>query len=149
MIVYRITLPRFSDKLRASGNPARWCSRGIFMIYTASSRALACLENVVHRNSDDLTNIFKTLVIEIPNNLIIKDLDVKLLSEKWYEGNHYAECQTLGDVWIMNMDSCILRVPSAIIKNEFNYLINPQHPDFLKMKIIEVEDFIFDSRIKK
>lgn len=59
MLVYRIALVKFSDSLKASGRAARWNSNDIDVIYTASSRALACLENVVHRNQLGLSSNFK------------------------------------------------------------------------------------------
>ena len=66
MEVFRIVHNKWSDKLTASGLPARWNSAGIFMIYTASSRSLACLENVVHMGSLDLVKPFVIMVISIP-----------------------------------------------------------------------------------
>ena len=58
MLVYRITKTMYADRLVASGGAARWNSRGQFVIYTAATRALACLENVVHRSGEGLTAIF-------------------------------------------------------------------------------------------
>ncbi len=79
----------------------------------------------------------------------IKTLDMDILPEYWSDHNNYPICQKIGDKWIQNFESCVLRVPSAIIKNEFNYLINHQHQDFTRLKIVDVEDFEFDLQIKE
>ena len=74
MHVFRIST--FS-KLIASGNPARWNSKGNYVIYTSTNRALACLENIVHRSGEGLENKFKILTIEIPD--IIKKIKIKII----------------------------------------------------------------------
>ena len=149
MEIYRITLEKWAGKLVASGFPARWNSKGIEMLYFASSRSLACLENVVHRKPIELSLNFKVTVIDIPNTLV-QDLDINLLPDKWNLPNPaaYKLCSKIGDDWILGMSSLLLKVPSAIVKDEYNFLLNPNHPDFVKVKIINIEPFCFDSRIK-
>jgi RES domain-containing protein len=71
MIVYRITLEKWARNLAASGRAARWNSNGRFMLYTASTRALAYLENVVHRHGMGKDDFFKVMVINIPDDLAI------------------------------------------------------------------------------
>ena len=68
MIVYRIST---LTKPIASGKPARWNSKGNYVIYTSSSRSLTCLENVVHRSGEGLNNLFNVIVIEIPGKIKI------------------------------------------------------------------------------
>ena len=149
MNVFRITTEKWAGNLRGSGFAARWNSNGIYTCYSASSRALACLEMVVHLNADRLKTPFKLTVINIPDELEIKTLDMSSLPEYWSDHDNYPICQKIGDNWIQEFESCVLRVPSAIIKNEFNYLINHQHQDCKKLTIVEVEDFEFDLRIKE
>lgn len=148
MQVYRITTEKWAGNLRGSGYAARWNSNGVFMAYTASSRALACLEMVVHLNSDRLKSAFKMSVVEISEEINIKTIKIEDLQEGWSDHNGYQGCQEIGNEWIQEFETCVMQVPSAVIKHEFNYLINPQHPDFSKLKIIEIEDFEFDLRIK-
>ena len=148
MQVYRITTEKWAGNLRGSGYAARWNSNGIFIAYIASSRALACLEMVVHLNSDRLKSAFKMSIAEIPAEVSITKIDIEDLPKDWAYHDGYQYCQEIGDDWIQEAKTCVLQVPSAIIKNEFNYLINPQHPDFSKIEIIEIEDFEFDLRIK-
>jgi RES domain-containing protein len=148
MQVYRITTEKWAGNLRGSGFAARWNSNGVFVAYTASSRALACLEMVVHLNSDRLKSEFRMSVVEISEEVEITKINIEDLPEGWTEHYGYQICQEIGDGWIEAFETCVLQVPSAVIKHEFNYLINPQHQDFQKIKIIEIEDFEFDLRIK-
>jgi RES domain-containing protein len=149
MNVFRITTEKWAGNLKGSGFAARWNSNGIFTCYSASSRALACLEMVVHLNADRLKTPFKITVIEIPDDVEIKTLNTKALPVQWSNHDNYPLCQEIGDNWMQEFESCVLRVPSAIIKNEYNYLINHQHQDFKKLRIVEIEDFEFDVRIKE
>lgn len=148
MIVYRITLAKWAGQLTASGRAARWNSNGHFMIYSASTRALACLENMVHRRGIGADGLFRTTLIDIPEELKIKEIDKKKLPADWQEYTNYAFCQAMGDAWLEGNMTTVLRVPSAIIPEEFNYLINPQHPGFGRIKVQATEAFAFDKRLR-
>lgn len=148
MLVYRISLSKWSKKLTASGYPARWSSKGKFVINTASTRALAYLENVVHRSGEGLNENFKVMVIEIPSRVKIKEIKIEKLSPKWFEFESYSDCQKIGDQWIEDSEYGVMKVPSSIIKREYNYLINVNHKDFKYIKLKAVEEFVFDPRIK-
>jgi RES domain-containing protein len=144
MIVYRITTPRFTN-LTASGRVARWNVKGQFVIYTASSIALACLENIVHRDSEGLMGDFRVLSIE---RVFVKKIELNDLPIKWSDEVNFKICQEIATNWLENLESCVLCVPSAIIPLENNFLINPQHPDFKYIKLLSVQEFTFDNRIK-
>ncbi|MFO7881109.1 MAG: RES family NAD+ phosphorylase [Kosmotogaceae bacterium] len=142
MRVYRVTHKKWSNKLIASGMPARWNSAGIKMICCAASRALACLENVVHRGDSDLFNLpFVTMEIEIPDDLNIIEQELTALPHGWNEGGEeaYRKCRPFGDIWYRGLESAVLKVPSAIIPGDSNYILNPDHPDFSKI-FIAAED---------
>lgn len=149
MYVYRICLAKWSHELKASGAGGRWNSKGKFVIYTAASRALACLENIVHRSGEGLNNSFKVLTIDIPDSIKFSKVNIASLNKDWFEFNNYSYCRSIGDKWIDNQETLILKVPSAIIPAESNYLINTAHIDFKKIKIVSSEDFNFDPRVKK
>ncbi|AEI51746.1 RES family NAD+ phosphorylase [Runella slithyformis] len=119
------------------------------VIYTVSSRALACLENVVHRSGRGLQEAFRTIVIDIPDTLSITEISFESLPAHWTEFTHYTDCQQLGDEWLRKNQSPVTKVPSAIIPQEHNFLLNPYHPDFSKIHLLRVEPFVFDSRIKQ
>lgn len=135
--------------MKASGNPARWNSKDVNIIYSASSRSLACLENIVHRSGVGMQQQFRTMIIEIPENVNKLVFDKKDLPDNWQEFSKYPETQKFGDNWIQAGETVVLQVPSAIIPEEFNYLINPAHKDFKHLKLLRTEPFEFDTRIKK
>jgi RES domain-containing protein len=148
MLVYRITLAKYSGKLIASGRAARWNPNEVEMIYTASSRSLACLENVVHRDKLGLSLVFNILTIDCPDTIKIKTIPLKSLPANWIDFDQMYLTQKIGEKWVKDAESAILRVPSSIVSEEVNYLINPKHPDFGQIKIVKIQPFVFDSRIK-
>jgi RES domain-containing protein len=146
MTVFRITTDQWSKSLTASGYPVRWSAKSHFVIYTAESRSLACLESLVHRSGEGNNNLFKVMVIEIPDTLAMEAINTSSLKKDWHNIDNYVYCQSLGSKWLNELKIVILKVPSVIIKKEHNYLINPNHPDFKKIKLIGTEDFDFDKR---
>ena len=146
MIVYRITTEQWSKSLAASGHPARWSAKGRFVIYTAESRSLACLENLVHRSGEGNNALYKVMLIEIPDNMKIEIINEASLKKDWHTMDNYFYCQSLGGMWLNEPKAAVLKVPSVVIKKEHNYLINPNHPDFNDIKLLAIEDFDFDKR---
>jgi RES domain-containing protein len=146
--IYRICLAKYAGELVASGNPGRWNLRGQLVIYAAGSRALACLENVVHRSGEGLNNLFKVIRIEVPDALAVEELTLDQLPPDWQLPRSYARCQPLGADWYRRQATAVLRVPSSIIAHEHNYVLNTRHRDFAQVRIVGWEDFAFDSRIK-
>lgn len=148
MLVYRIILSKYSQKLMASGRAARWNPNDVEMIYTASSRSLACLENLVHRSGTGLTLPFDVLTIEIPHQLKMKIIHLKDLPTDWKDYDRVYLTQRIGEKWVNEKETALLQIPSSIVSEEVNYLLNPKHKDFREIKIIKREPFVFDSRIK-
>jgi RES domain-containing protein len=150
MELYRIIHTRWAGSLIASGRAARWNSNNIFIIYSSFSRSLACLENLVHYSGIDLSASFSIMVIEVPDGLFIKEIPASALPSNWHlsDPETYNRCRQLGDEWYRRKESLLLKVPSAIIKDEFNCLINTTHNDFSRIKRIAAEPFFFDPRIK-
>lgn len=149
MEIYRITLKKWSGSLKGSSNPARWNSKGVEVIYSAWTRSLACLENIVHKNSIELKENFIIMVIYLPDSIKQETISKSVLPATWYHADAigYNICQEIGDNWVSENKSAILKVPSSIINNEFNFVINPNHPDFKLIRLIEEEPFLFDFRI--
>ena len=152
MDVFRISTSRYIENL--SGNGAqlyggRWNSKGRPVIYTSGSRALAALEVLVHVPQKNLTEDFYVAVIFIPEQIKMKEIFVKNLPENWQEIPLQTSLQKLGDEYWKEGKYCVLKVPSVIIKEEWNYLINPLHPDARKIKIKAIEPFLFDKRLKE
>jgi RES domain-containing protein len=150
MQVYRIALAKYAGKLVASGNAARWSSNDVQVIYTASSRSLACLENVVHRSQDDLLMLeFVVLTIDCPDTIKIETVNLNILPANWAEYRQLYITQKIGDTWVKEAKTAVMKVPSAIVNEEVNYLLNPNHPDFKRIKLIKTQPFTFDGRIKQ
>ncbi|MCK5542442.1 MAG: RES domain-containing protein [Desulfobacterales bacterium] len=124
----------------------RWNSPGTAMIYAAENLSLATLEMLVNLSSEILLNLFAAVPILFEEKYIQK---LKTLPGGWDEipAGHFSK--TIGDDWIEKRESLVLEVPSVIISLEHNYLINPMHPDFLKLKIGEPFNFGFDERLKE
>jgi RES domain-containing protein len=149
MLVYRIALAKYSGKLIASGRAARWNPNDVAVIYTASSRSLACLENVVHRNQLGRTMAFNIMTIKVPDDISIQHVKTADLPAGWQDFNHMKFTQDIGEKWIAENKTAVLAVPSSIIDEEVNYLINPHHDDFKKIKLVNTSPFVFDHRIKQ
>lgn len=151
MEVYRICLTKYATSLQASGRAARWNGKGHYMLYTAGSAALACLENLAHRSGVDLSMAnFSIITLEIPDSLRMEHLTETALTKKdpaWFKIRNYPITQEIGNEWLEKGNSALLKVPSAIIQTEHNYLINIGHPDTSKIRIANSEPFQFDQRL--
>jgi RES domain-containing protein len=89
------------------------------------------------------------MVIEIPDGMPITKIQKANLIADWQDFINYPYTQNLGDSWISKADTAVLQVPSAIIPEESNYLLNPAHADYAQIKLLRTEPFEFDARIKE
>lgn len=126
----------------------RWNTPGKLVIYTAESRALALTEILVHLESAGVLSKYVVFQVEIDESHIVH-LDLRNLPKNWRAEPAPKRLQTLGDEWLDSGKSAVLRVPSAIVGGEFNYLLNPTHPDFSKLLIHAPEKFSIDRRLVK
>ena len=154
MRVYRIEREKYLDTT-LSGIGAgltegyRWNSLHTFLVYTAESRALATLEVSVHLDlNEDLPTDRYYVEIDIPGNVEIQELSVKDLPENWDAKPPAIETQYIGDDFVILNQAAVLKVPSCIVQQEFNYLINPNHPDAKKIKVVSIQKFTFDNRLQ-
>ena len=148
MIVYRLTSGQFSNDL--SGNGAklyggRWNSFGLPALYTTEHISLAVLEMLVHiKNFQTPLNYF-LITFEIPAQVSLVSIDYKKMKKNWKDDSSYL--QSMGDAFLTSKQSLVLKVPSAIVEAENNFIVNPAHPDLVKIKILKSENFIFDKRL--
>jgi RES domain-containing protein len=149
MEVFRISTKRYSGSLSSSGTSNRWNFTGENVIYTGSSRSLATLELVVHRNAIKPAGEYKVMVISIADDdHLFRQIQASQLPQNWRSNLAYAQLQQIGSDWITRKETLILKVPSAIIPQEYNYIINTEHPAFRsKVKLIRSEDYFWDSRL--
>ena len=125
----------------------RWSKIGIPMIYTADSLELAALETVVHLPKQELLKkIFTRIPVEFDARLVIM-LNPADIPKDWDSFPPSESTQNIGGEWALKKRSVVLKVPSTVIREEFNYLINPAHPDFKKLSIGSPVKFVFDARI--
>ncbi|MBD1384192.1 RES family NAD+ phosphorylase [Mucilaginibacter rigui] len=149
MILYRIANCTYIQDLSGTGARlygGRWNSEGKSMVYMASSRALAVLEVLVHLPPLLLPDNFCVAEVEVPNNSILT-LDVKTLPDNWQDASSPAELKTLGNQFIKETKYLMMKVPSSVVPEEYNYLLNPWHPDIKKVKILNTHPFTFDDRL--
>jgi RES domain-containing protein len=124
----------------------RWNSPGVAMVYASEHQSLAALEVRAHIEKTTMRKRYKCFAIRFDEGLM-ELFDLRALPKVWQQEPPPPSLQLLGDKWVKSGTSTVLAVPSVIIPNEFNYLINPRHPDFAKLKIDLPTDFAFDQRL--
>lgn len=148
MIIYRISSPQYSDDLSGTGAKlfgARWNSKGVAMLYCTASISLALLEMLVHTQFHDYKKELDLMYVSLPDNITVPTLDVQKLKSNWIADEGYS--RFVGDEFIRSNQNPVLRVPSAVVQEEFNYLLNPQHPEFKKIKLTKTRSFRPDKRL--
>jgi RES domain-containing protein len=154
MRVFRIEREKYLDTTLKGVGAAltegyRWNSLNTFLVYTSESRALATLEVSVHIDlSADLPTDRFYVEIDIPDTIEIAEISIEQLPENWDSKPPILETQYIGDDFVFQKTAAVLKVPSSIVPPECNYLINPNHPDSAKIKVISIQRLRFDSRIK-
>jgi RES domain-containing protein len=149
MIVFRLSKSKFSNDLSGRGaerSGGRWNSKGTAVIYTGESRALCTTEIAVHTPLGNIPTDYEIISIEIPNALI-SELDITALPGDWKSFPHQHFTQKIGDKFVLDNIYLVLKVPSAVVPGDFNFLINPHHKDISSVKILAIESFEFDERL--
>ena len=147
---WRIVLAKFQaqafdgDGARIHGG--RWNSPGTRMVYCAGSVSLATLEMLVHLPGSALLPSYRVISVDLPDSKI-EVLDASLLPRDWTRFPAPPRLQDLGDEWIASRRSVALRVPSAVVPMESNYLLNPEHPDFGKLARSAALHYPLDPRL--
>ena len=152
MIVFRLSRGKYATPLSGEGAAkygARWNPVGMSLIYTAQNRSLAMAEVAVHLTLATLPDDYMILTIDIPDDIKIKQLTEDDLPTDWQEFPHPASTQDIGRDFVMENEYCVLIIPSVVTQGDFNVLINPNHKDFSKITIKNIDKFPFDKRIFK
>jgi len=150
MLLYRIGKTKFANDLSGEGSRlygGRWNQPGTSCVYCAQSRALALLEYTVNVNIEDIPRALSITEIEILN-IQIKEFNISELPGNWDGIPSPSSTKDFGTKFLNEGEFGVFKIPSAIIPQEYNYLLNPLHADRGKFKILSVQDFIFDTRIK-
>lgn len=128
---------------------ARWNPIGTEVVYTSSSLALAALELLVHLGAKASPISYVAIPVDIPDDLLIEQVDKSNLPSDWRDDPPPFTLTNVGKQWISSGGSALLQVPSAVIDEEWNYLLNPNHRDFAQFTIGAARNFQFDSRLFK
>ena len=148
MIVYRISDCKYITDLSGKGAAlygARWNSKDTYIVYTAQSRALALLEAVVHIGKIPVTG-YCVATIDIPDDSI-EHLPLGTLPNDWNTNPPPDILKVIGDRFIRSNKHAALEIPSVLMREEHNYLLNPAHPKFQKVKIVTQRAISFDERL--
>lgn len=124
----------------------RWNSKGVAVVYVAQTQSLAALEILVHVDYAELLQHYVAIPVSIAPNLIIR-VDVPRLPRNWRAYPPPKRVRAIGDDWVAVGSSVVLQVPSVIVPSESNFLLNPLHPDYAKLKIGNPLPFKFDPRL--
>lgn len=151
-VCHRIVKTRYSSTaFSGEGSdlvPGRWNERGYRVVYTADSRALAALEILVNAGRGSAQRLaFSMLAASIPDTLSITRVEIDDLPLDWRTARPVDATRRIGTQWLVEGKSAILCVPSAVIPQERTYVLNPLHPDFVKITISQPQPFLFDSRL--
>lgn len=143
----RVSTAFDGEGARCSGG--RWNSPGTRVVYLAKTISLAALEILVHLDDAGLRASYSFIPISFPASCVATPnrKGALPLPDDWAATPAPFDCARYGDEWAASGDSLILRVPSVIVPWESNFLLNPAHPDWSKVKVGQAQSFDFDSRL--
>lgn len=150
MLVYRITGKKHAEDLTGKGAAmfgGRWNKKGSPVLYTVENKEIALLETIVHTPSLLIPEL-EILTLEIPDDSITT-IEINQLPKNWKVYPAPTILSEIGEKWIDEEKTIALKVPSCIIHSSHNYILNCNHPQYSKVKLIERINFEFDSRLKK
>lgn len=125
----------------------RWHTPRRLVCYASDSLALASLEVLVHCEPDLVPNDLMAIEINVPDEVVVEELSDAKLPRAWRRYPAPASVQRLGNLWLDRGAACVLRVPSALVPSESNFLINPAHRDIRKLRVVRKAPFQFDPRL--
>ncbi len=149
MIVYRLAIPKYADDLSGEGAliyGGRWNPVGIKALYTSQNISLCILEILARTQKKINPPDYQLVTIELPETNINK-IKLSQLKAGWKQ--HVEYTQWIGGEFLKDNSSLIMEVPSAIVEKEKNFLLNPLHKDFNRVKIISIEALELDIRLSQ
>ncbi|EMY6611151.1 MULTISPECIES: RES family NAD+ phosphorylase [Vibrio] len=150
MEIYRLSHASYADLSGKGGlfGSGRWHIQGTLACYTASSRSLAALERLVHESIEDMPKL-NMMTIWVPDDAPILRYTEAQLPKGWDLLPDTGVARTFSASFYSDNEYLLLQIPSAIIRDEYNYVINPLHKDFHRLSIVETKEYYYDSRIQK
>ena len=150
MRVYRIGRTKYANDLAGEGARlfgGRWNHKSTPCIYTSESRALALLEYTVNVNVDEIPRGLSITTFEIPSTGI-KIIPEESLPGNWKSSPAPSSTKGFGTQFLSSLSNAVFKIPSAVISEEYNFILNPLHAGSKDFKIVAVNDFVYDMRIK-
>lgn len=150
MELFRIAGARHVRDLSGEGSRlygGRWNRKGVPALYAAGNRALAAVEYLVHMDFPRVPKDAMLATIRFPDACRIEEMPESSLPPDWYSYPGPLELQEMGAAWLKACSSLALKLPSAVIRGESIYMLNPAHPDMARVKLVGVEDFPYDPRL--
>lgn len=153
MILYRFSRKEHGGDLSGKGAElfgGRWNSKGVPVVYCSETRALAITEIIAYAPPGFIPEGYVLNIIEAPDQPeLLYAIPKESLPQDWKRYPHGKETKAIGDTLLKERLYLLLKVPSAMVQDEYNFLINPLHPEFTKIKLLEVLPFNFNERLFK
>ena len=149
MFLYRIAPTLYADDLSGTGGlyrSGRWHTVGTRIIYTSEHVSLTMLETLA--NWTQLPEDVSLVTLEIPDLASVYDVERNKLPDDWNLTPAPFNLAEIADEWIEKWQHWLMRVPSIHAPTEFNYLLNPLHPEHKTLNVVSIESIIFDPRLK-
>lgn len=125
----------------------RWNPEGLAVVYTSTTLALAALEYLIHVDPALVPTDLVAMAIDVPEDVAADRVDLATLPADWREAPDHPACLEIGEAWAAAGKTLALRVPSAVVPEEENLLINPLHRDAARITVVRVRPFAFDPRL--
>ena len=148
---WRIVKHKYSATKAFDGEGARlyggrWNSRGVPVVYTAESQSLAVLEMLVHLDTADVLPSYVFFEVTV-DKALVSALAESDLPRDWQSDPPPPRLREIGDIWAVSNASVALRVPSSLIPSEYNYILNPKHPEFARLRFGNAVPYRYDPRL--
>ena len=150
MIVFRITEKKHANDISGLGAAiygGRWNKKGTPVLYTGENKEIALLETIVLIPPMLIPDLV-ILIIEIPDDST-KEIELTQLPKNWVNYPAPTILSEIAENWVQKEETIALKVPSCIIHSSHNFILNCNHPDYKRIKILDQQNFYFDTRLKK
>jgi len=151
MLLFRLTRRKYANDLSGAGarlNGGRWNSIGTPVVYLSSSKSLAVLEVLVHLPFELIPEDFYMVTYNVPEDKIL-EIEEEKLPDNWKEISHQNSTKSIGDTFVKDSKYFLCKVPSIVVNDEYNYLLNPDHLLVKEVKLVKMEHFLFDTRLRR
>ena len=150
MNVWRLTRPQYAATAPSGEGsaryPGRWNVRGVRVAYASETLSLATLEVLAHAENLEMLNQYVALSVTLPPDSLTT-LTLDELPEDWQTDPAPESTRRLGHTWFGARETLVLKVPSVLVPTEHNFVINPEHPDFARVRVAEPAPLPFDARV--